>query len=90
MIILNLLFFLYIIVLILNLNLFKDLIIIIIIIFINKLYKMDYLDIVEKGSDDGWFHQTGNPLVWRSGKQIWIVAPSKSPNLVVYTLPSPQ
>ena len=40
------------------------------------------------GPDEGF--QRGDPLIFRSGKKVWIVAPSKSPELKVYEVMLPQ
>ncbi len=40
------------------------------------------------GPNEGF--QRGDPLIFRSGKKVWIVAPSKSPELKVYEVVLPQ
>ena len=52
-------------------------------------HQMDFLAVASgNGRDDGF--QRGNPLLYRAGSKVWIVAPSKSPALSVYEIDAPQ
>jgi hypothetical protein len=48
--------------------------------------KMNWLDVGYvsdgHGHDEGF--QKGDPLIYRTGKKVWVVPPSKSPELRVY------
>jgi hypothetical protein len=46
-------------------------------------YDMDFLGVSNGNEADAGF-QKGDPLIYRSGKKMWIVTPSKSPELKVY------
>jgi hypothetical protein len=49
-------------------------------------HDMDFLGVSNGNEPDAGF-QKGDPLIYRSGKKVWIVAPSKSPELKVYEVP---
>jgi hypothetical protein len=44
----------------------------------------------ETDKHDHWYYQKGNPLIYRSGKRIYVVAVSKGPELKVYVVPVPE
>jgi hypothetical protein len=54
--------------------------------------KMDWVDVGyvsdSHGNDEGF--QKGDPLIYRSGSKLLIVAPSKAPALTVYEIDAPQ
>jgi hypothetical protein len=54
--------------------------------------KMDWVDVGyvsdSHGNDEGF--QKGDPLIYRNGSKLLIVAPSKSPALTVYEIDAPQ
>lgn len=51
--------------------------------------KMNGVSVREGRSLDGGF-QNGDPLIYRAGSKLLIVAPSKSPSLTVYEIDAPQ
>ena len=53
-------------------------------------HSITYIDLTEKRGDDAWTHQDGAPMISRSGKRLWVVAPSKSPELDVYEIALPE
>ena len=54
--------------------------------------KMDWVDVGSvsdsHGNDEGF--QKGDPLIYRSGSKLLILAPSRDPNLTVYEIDEPQ
>jgi hypothetical protein len=48
-------------------------------------HKMDWVGISEGTGFNDWF-QKGDPLIYRAGSKLWIVAPSKSPALTIYEI----
>lgn len=52
-------------------------------------HRMDFLVVADgNGPDDGF--QRGNPLLYRTGSKLWIVAPSKASVLKIYEIDAPQ
>ena len=53
---------------------------------------MDWVDVGSvsdsHGNDEGF--QKGDPLIYRSGSKLLILAPSRDPNLTVYEIDEPQ
>ena len=47
------------------------------------------VDISETDKDEHWYYQKGNPVIYRLGNKIYVVAPSKTPELKVYVVPAP-
>ena len=48
------------------------------------------IDIAETGKQGHEYYQKGNPLIYRDGKKIYVVAVSKAPELKVYVVPLPE
>jgi hypothetical protein len=52
---------------------------------------ISFIDKAEIDKDNHWeYYQKGNPLIYRSGKSIYVVAVSKAPELKVYVVPVPE
>lgn len=52
--------------------------------------KMDWLDVRNEAHGIYGGYQRGDPLIYRAGSKLLIVAPSKSPALTVYEIDAPQ
>ncbi len=52
-------------------------------------HDMDFLGVSNSNEPDAGF-QKGDPLIYRSGSKLLIVAPLKSPALTVYEMDAPQ
>jgi hypothetical protein len=50
---------------------------------------MSFLGVADGNEPDTGF-QRGNPLLYRAGSKLLVVAPSKSPTLTVYEIDAPQ
>ena len=51
--------------------------------------RMSWVSVANSNETDaGW--QKGDPLIYRFGHKLWIVAPSKSPALTVYEIDAPE
>jgi hypothetical protein len=48
------------------------------------------VDRSETDKDHYWYYQKGNPLIYRLSDKIYVVAPSKAPELNVYVVPVPE
>jgi hypothetical protein len=51
---------------------------------------INLIDIAETDKLGHEYYQKGNPLIYRSGKKIYVVALSKAPELKVYVVPVPE
>lgn len=49
--------------------------------------KMDFIDKVEAVGRHGEFYQNGDPLIYRAGNKIYVIALSKAAELAVYLVP---
>jgi len=52
-------------------------------------HDMDFLGVADGNEPDTGF-QRGNPLLYRAGSRLLVVAPSKAPTLTVYEIDAPQ
>jgi hypothetical protein len=52
-------------------------------------HDMDFLGVADGNEPDTGF-QRGNPLLYRAGSRLLVVAPSKAPTLTVYEIAAPQ